>query len=111
MKRPMGDVHPALEADDACMSTYRITVQGELSPPFASHFEGMTLESGDGATVLVGDIVDQAQLQGLLSRLGDLGLVLLHVSSVPAMVHPEAQPGERERAATNLHAAGQGGRS
>ena len=75
------------------MSTYRITVQGELSPPFASYFEGMTLQSGDGATVLIGDIVDQAQLQGLLSRLGDLGLVLLQVSSVPTRCIRKARPG------------------
>ena len=83
------------------MSTYRITVQGELSPPFAAYFEGMALESGHGTTVLVGDIVDQAQLQGLLSRVGDLGLVLLQVSSTP---------GEGAGAAATDQAVTQGGR-
>jgi hypothetical protein len=64
------------------MTVYRIVVQGELSDRFASCFEGVRLETGDGETALVGDIVDQAQLQGVLSRLGDLGLVLLRLSPV-----------------------------
>jgi hypothetical protein len=77
---------------------------------FASSFEGMTLQSDNGATVLIGDIVDQAQLQGLLSRLGDLGLVLLQVSSVPA-VHPESQPGATERTARPIPPADEGGKT
>jgi hypothetical protein len=105
----MGDVSPPRCADDAPMSTYRITVQGELSPPFASYFEGMTLRSGDGATVLTGDIVDQAQLQGLLSRLGDLGLALLEVSSAPIAGHPEALGGAEQRTATTDHEGSEGG--
>lgn len=93
------------DTDHAGMSIYRIAVRGELSAPFASYFEGMTLESGDGATVLVGDIVDQAQLQGLLSRLGDLGLALLEVRSVPAVVHPEGPLAETPRVTTTTPAS------
>jgi hypothetical protein len=103
----MGDVHPAHSTHDTVMSTYRITVQGELGPAFARNFDGMTLQSANGATVIVGDIVDQAQLQGLLSRLGDLGLVLLEVSSGSAM-HLEAQISGAPR--PNTH-ADEGGRS
>ena len=92
------------------MSTYRITVQGELSHAFASSFDGMTLQSDHGATVLVGDIVDQAQLQGVLSRLGDLGLVLLEVSSVTT-AHPEAQTGATERTPRPIPPADEGGKT
>jgi len=42
----------------------------------------MRLETGDGETTLVSDIVDQAQLQGVLPRLTDFGLVLLRMSQV-----------------------------
>ena len=111
VKRWVGDAPTGRRIDDAGMSTYRITVQGELSPPFAAYFEGLTLESGHGETQLVGDIVDQAQLQGLLSRLGDLGLVLLQVSSVPAVEPPDPRPGDGGHTAATDHAITQGGRT
>jgi hypothetical protein len=69
------------------MSVYTIEVKGELGDRFADTFEGMTLRAGDGKTTLVGDVLDQAQLQGLLSRLADFGLVLLSV--------PQTDPGYR----------------
>jgi hypothetical protein len=64
------------------MSCYRIVVQGELSQRFASSFVGSSLEAGDGETTMVTEIIDQAQLQGLLSQLADLGLILLRLSQV-----------------------------
>ena len=42
-------------------------------------FEGMTLTRADGTTVLTGPVRDQAELQGLLQRVSDLGLTLLEV--------------------------------
>ena len=62
--------------------TYRIVVRGRLSERFASAFEGMSLESKEGQTVLVGDVADTAQLYGLVDRLRDFGLELLSVNSV-----------------------------
>ena len=61
------------------MTVYTIVVKGELSDRFSSSFDGMSLHAGDGETALVGDIVDQAQLQGVLAQVADLGLVLLRV--------------------------------
>ena len=46
----------------------------------AATFQGMTLTHVDGNTVLTGPIRDQAELQGLLQRVSDLGLTLLAVS-------------------------------
>ena len=54
----------------------RITVRGRLSERLLAAFEGMTLVPGARATDLVGDVVDHAQLYGLLTRIRDLGLEL-----------------------------------
>jgi hypothetical protein len=58
---------------------YRITVRGRLSERFGSAFEGMTLHADAGETTLVGPIVDQGQLYGMLDRLRDLGLELVRL--------------------------------
>jgi hypothetical protein len=59
---------------------YRVVVEGELSNRIA--FEGMTLTHQDGNTVLTGYIRDQAELQGLLRRVSDLGLTLLEAIAI-----------------------------
>jgi hypothetical protein len=64
---------------------YRIVVRGELSYRYLPAFEGMTLAAGDGETVITGPVVDQAQLHGLVDRVGDLGLELISLN-------PTAEP-------------------
>jgi hypothetical protein len=44
-------------------------------------FEGMTLTRAGGTTTLSGHVRDQAELQGLLQRVSDLGLTLLAVNA------------------------------
>jgi hypothetical protein len=66
----------------------RITVRGRLSPRLASAFEGMTPCYRHGHTDLVGEIADQAQLYGLLSRIRDLGLELENVTVLPVPEQP-----------------------
>jgi hypothetical protein len=61
---------------------YRLTVEGELSDTAGHAFEGMALSRVDGKTVLVGPVRDQAELQGLLRRVSDLGLTLLDVRAI-----------------------------
>ena len=58
----------------------RIKVRGRLSERLATLFEGMTLVDGSEGSELVGEIADQAQLHGLLSRIRDLGLELESVT-------------------------------
>jgi hypothetical protein len=61
---------------------YRVVVDGELSNDIGRAFEGMSLSREHGKTVLVGTMRDQAQLQGILQRISDLGLTLLSISAL-----------------------------
>ena len=59
---------------------YRIRILGHLDPAWSVWFDGLTLtRADDGTTELVGPLVDQAALFGLLARLRDLGATLLLV--------------------------------
>jgi hypothetical protein len=60
------------------MSTkrYRVVVEGELGPRYASAFDGMTLVAHDGRTDIIGPIVDPSHLHGLLERIAGLGLTV-----------------------------------
>jgi hypothetical protein len=61
---------------------YRIVIRGTIGEPLVGPLEGMRLEClGDEAEV-VGDIVDQAQLRGVLGWLGDLGAEIVSVNPV-----------------------------
>lgn len=62
--------------------TVRVRVRGRLSERLAAAFDGMTLVQRGGATELVGEMLDQAQLHGLLTRIRDLGLELESVTVV-----------------------------
>jgi hypothetical protein len=59
---------------------YRLVVNGELGPRYASAFDGMTIHARDGETEITGAIIDQAHLQALLGRIGSLGLSLRSVT-------------------------------
>ena len=62
--------------------TYRLTVEGELSDRVGPSFDGMTLTRAEGTTTLTGHVRDQAELQGLLRRVSDLGLTLLEAKAI-----------------------------
>jgi hypothetical protein len=74
---------------------YRIVVKSELSERYALAFEGMQMETKDGQTILIGEIIDQPQLFGILDRINGLGLELLSVQALPEDTHRDAE-GERE---------------
>ena len=61
------------------MTGYRIIVRGRLGERFASVFDGLAVEPKDGETVIAGDVLDQAQLHGILERIRDFGLELVRV--------------------------------
>ena len=62
---------------------YQITVKGHLDNRWANWFEGLTIMREDnGETRLIGPVVDQAALHGLLRKVRDLGMPLLSVTRV-----------------------------
>jgi hypothetical protein len=71
---------------------YEIRLQGRLDPRWSARFEGMTLTTGGGHTLLVGPVVDQAALHGLLHQLRDIGLPLLSVRQVAVAPHTTDHP-------------------
>ena len=71
---------------------YRLTLEGELSDRSATAFEGLTLTRDRGTTVLRGMVRDQAELQGVLQRVMDLGLTLVSATSVRDATEDRAVP-------------------
>ena len=64
------------------MAVYEIRVKGHLDGHWSEWFDGLAIanvENGDA--VLSGEIVDQAALHGVLSKVRDLNLPLIAVSS------------------------------
>jgi hypothetical protein len=79
---------------------YCIVVRSELSERYAAAFDGMHMETKDGQTILIGEIIDQPHLYGILDRINGLGLELLSLQALPEDAHWHAEGGERELKAT-----------
>lgn len=67
---------------------YRIVIRGRLSERLCAQFDGLTALSSGDRTVLTGDLVDQAQLHGILDRIRELNLELLTVEACPSVASP-----------------------
>jgi len=59
---------------------YQITLKEHLDEKWSEWFEGMTISSACGKTILTGLVADQASLHGLFTRIRDLNLTLLSVA-------------------------------
>jgi hypothetical protein len=60
--------------------TYRFQVKGHLDVRWSEWLAGWHIHPReDGTTVLLGPVVDQAALHGVIVRIRDLGLPLLSV--------------------------------
>ena len=70
-RQPSGMLGPRMSAH-----RYRVVVEGELGPRYASAFDGMTLSAHDGRTDITGPIIDPSHLHGLLDRIAGLGLTV-----------------------------------
>ncbi|HEU0296014.1 MAG TPA: hypothetical protein VFR47_24960 [Anaerolineales bacterium] len=64
---------------------YQIRLKGHLSQQRMDWFEGLTITlEKDGNTLLIGPVIDQSALHGILKKIRDLGMPLLLVNSVGA---------------------------
>ena len=62
---------------------YQIRLKGHLGSQWTDWFGGLTITlEEDGDTLLIGPVVDQAALHGLLRKVRDLGMPLLSVIRV-----------------------------
>jgi hypothetical protein len=62
---------------------YAIRVRGVLNPEWSDWFEGLSIKpQAGGETLMMGTLVDQAALHGLLNKIRDIGLPLLSVNKV-----------------------------
>ncbi len=74
---------------------YEIKLKSHLSESWADWFDGMTFShEKDGTTKLIGKIIDQAALHGLLKKIRDLGLPLLSVNHIET---DQTEPTDAER--------------
>jgi hypothetical protein len=62
---------------------YRVTLRGRLGDRFADAFPGATMEDGGRDTRLVTEPIDDAELDRLLTRVGDFGLVWISIETMP----------------------------
>jgi hypothetical protein len=62
-------------------TTYQIRIKGHLGPEWSDWFGGLDISLDDnGDTLLIGQVVDQAALHGLLRKVRDLGMPLVSIS-------------------------------
>ena len=67
------------------MTGYRIRLKEQLDQRWSAWLGGlMVMHEANGETVLTGEVVDQAALYGLLSKVRDLHLTLISVSPLEA---------------------------
>ena len=63
---------------------YRIRLKGRLDSGWSEWFESMAISTAGNDTVLIGPVLDQASLHGLLIRIRDLNLTLISVERLGA---------------------------
>ena len=62
---------------------YQIKIKGLLDEKWSDWFDGFTITPQDEReTILVGPVLDQGALHGLLAKIRDLGLTLISVEQI-----------------------------
>ncbi len=74
-----------MKSHQSSPSNYEIRVEGELGEMWADWFEGLSIhkefdkDNYRHITVLIGPILDQAALHGVLAKIRDLNLALISI--------------------------------
>ena len=64
------------------MLRIEIYIKGKINQQWSEWFDGLTISHSDSnATILTGNVLDQAALYGIIAHLRDLGLQLISVNS------------------------------
>ncbi len=69
-------------------SVYEFRLEGRLDARWSEWFEGLVMqhavdeETGAAITILVGPVIDQPQLHGILEKISSLNIKLLSVNEV-----------------------------
>ena len=58
---------------------YEIRISGVLDATWMDWFGGLTMEYQGNETLLIGEVIDQGALLGLLNKIQNLGLLILSV--------------------------------
>jgi hypothetical protein len=78
-----------MSARDLRSGSWCVRVAAHVDPSWSDWFGGMTVtQHDDGTSSLVGELVDQAALYGLLGRLRDVGATLLSVQRLGPVTAP-----------------------
>ena len=77
---------------------YQIRLRGRLDDRWSDWFGGLevSLEEG-GDTLLIGPVVDQAELHGLLKRVRDLGMPLISVNELRGKEERRPDPSAKNK--------------
>lgn len=73
-------------------TSYELRILGRLSPDVRADFAGFEVSEAPVETVLLGDVIDTAHLQGVLARLDAFGIQVLELRSLPTEVPVQAGP-------------------
>jgi hypothetical protein len=77
------NLDPNLDTDPNEPVVYQIRLKGHLGSRWADWFGGMAMSlETNGDTLLIGPVVDQAALHGVLKKVRDLGMPLIAVIRV-----------------------------
>jgi hypothetical protein len=63
----------------ATSAIYKIQVQGHLDSRWSDWFGGFEITACSEDTILTGSVPDQAALHGVLSKIAELGLIIIYV--------------------------------
>ena len=75
--------------------THEIQLAGHLDDHWSTRLDCTLVRNDDGSTTLTVDVVDQAQLHGLLARIRDVGVTLLSLG--PSATCPTRPRAPRQR--------------
>ena len=83
------------KTDPGCPMVYHIRLEGHLDDQWTDWFGGMSIMlEENGNTLLIGPVVDQAALFGLLKKVRDVGIPLISLNRV--------EPGKSPKLKTKL---------